>query len=182
MARDVRRIFDELLVLHARAGDREALERLAAYWRPRHFAHARRVLWREEDAADAVQEAWIHIVRSVGRLKDPARFGAWSYAIVTRRCQDRMRVSAREPVGSSEIDAADPKAADHDAVEDMRRGMAQLPPDQRAAFALYYREAFSINEIAVALLIPAGTVKSRLFHARRALRQFFNEGNDHEQN
>jgi RNA polymerase sigma-70 factor (ECF subfamily) len=140
------------------------------------------VLWREEDAADAVQEAWIHIVRSVGRLKDPARFGAWSYAIVTRRCQDRMRVSAREPVGSSEIDAADPKAADHDAVEDMRRGMAQLPPDQRAAIALYYREAFSINEIAEALLIPAGTVKSRLFHARRALRQFFNEGNDHEQN
>lgn len=62
----------------------------------------------------------------------------------------------------------------------MRRGMAQLPPDQRAAIALYYREAFSIDEIAQALRIPAGTVKSRLFHARRRLRTFFKAGDDHE--
>ncbi len=181
MARDVRRIFDELLVLHARAGDREALERLAAYWRPRHFAHARRLMWREEDAADAVQEAWVSIVRSVARLKDPARFASWSYAIVTRRCQDRMRAVSREPVGDNEVEAADPNVADHDAAEDMRRAMAQLAPEQRAAIALYYREAFSIGEIAQALGVPPGTVKSRLFSARKALREFFKEGDDDEQ-
>lgn len=181
MARDVRRIFDELLVLHARAGDRQALERLAAYWRPRHFAHARRLLWREEDAADAVQEAWVSIVRSVGRLREPERFAAWSYAIVTRRCQDRMRAAMREPVGDGEVEAADPDAADHDAREDMRRAMLRLAPDQRAAIALYYREGFSVAEIAQALEIPPGTVKSRLFNARRTLREFFKEGEDDDQ-
>lgn len=180
MARSVRRIFDELLVLHARAGDREALERLAAYWRPRHFTHARRLLRREEDAADAVQEAWMSIVRSIGRLREPSRFAAWSYAIVTRRCQDRMRLAAREPAGDSEIDAADPNAADHDVAEDMRRAMARLAPDQRAATALYYTEGFSVGEIAQALDVPPGTVKSRLFAARQTLREFFKEGDDDE--
>lgn len=181
MARNVRRIFDELLVLHARAGDRDALARLAAYWRPRHFAHARRLLWREEDAADAVQEAWVNIVRSIGRLQNPARFQAWSYSIVTRRCQDRMRAAGREPMGDSEIEPPDANAPDHDTREDLRRGMQRLAPDQRAAIALYYQEGFSVGEIAQALGVPAGTVKSRLFNARKTLREFFEEGEDDEQ-
>ena len=181
MTREVRRIYDELLVLHARAGDRAALERLVAYWRPRHFAHARRLLWREEDAADAVQEAWVSIIRSVGRLSDPARFGSWSYAIVTRRCQDRMRAAAREPKGGEWTETPDPNGAEHDADEDMRRAMRSLAPDQRAAIALYYREGFSVAEIADALGVPPGTVKSRLFSARGTLRKFFKQGDDDDE-
>lgn len=180
MTRNVRRIFDELLVLHARGGDRAAFERLAAYWRPRHFAHARRLLWREEDAADAVQEAWVSIVRSLPRLNAPGKFAAWSYAIVTRRCQDRMRKAGREPAADSEIEVADPGGRDVDAAEDLRRAMTRLAPEQRAAIALYYREGFSVGEIAQALDVPAGTVKSRLFAARKVLKEFFEEGEDDE--
>lgn len=172
-ARSTGRIFDELLVTLAQAGDRAALERLAARWRPRHYAHARRLLGREDAAADAVQEAWIGVVRGLGRLSDPARFPAWSYAIVTRRCRDIQRRDARAPDLERDVETADPGAGDLDAAHDLKRALAKLAPDHRAALALFYRDGFTGAEIAEALGLPLGTVKTRLFHARRALRRYF---------
>jgi RNA polymerase sigma-70 factor (ECF subfamily) len=172
-SRSQARIFDELLVTLAQDGDRAALERLAQRWRPRHHAHARRLLRNAETAGDAVQDAWLGIVRGMGRLQDPARFPAWSYAIVTRRCRDLQRRAARTPPLDAEVEAADLRRSDPDRDHDLRRALAALPPDQRAAVALYYGEGFSGAEIAEALGVPLGTVKTRLFHARRALRRRF---------
>lgn len=171
MTNDVSRAFTGMLVLMAQQGEREALERLAAHWRPRHYAHARRLLGQADRAADAVQEAWTGIVRGLGRLREPERFPAWSYAIVTRRCQDAIRRKGREPPGDPDADPPDPAAGAEDQTSDLRRALAALPPDQRAAIALFYLDGFSIGEIAEAVGIPAGTVKTRLFHARRALRR-----------
>ena len=52
----------------------------------------------------------------------------------------------------------------------MRRAIRTLPPEQQAAIALFYLEDMSVAEVAVALDVPAGTVKTRLMHARRKLR------------
>jgi DNA-directed RNA polymerase specialized sigma24 family protein len=95
MARPVKQVFDEMLVLYAIDGKQDALDLLARRWRPRHYAHARRLLNRGDLAADAVQDAWISIVRGLWRLQDPAMFPAWSYSIVTRRCQDLLRRAYR---------------------------------------------------------------------------------------
>jgi RNA polymerase sigma-70 factor (ECF subfamily) len=168
--RRVDQAFTEMLVLLAQQGERKALERLAARWRPRHYAHARRLLGSADGAGDAVQEAWAGIVRGIGRLREPGRFPAWSYAIVTRRCQDMVRRRAREPKGDPDADPLDPAPVDAGERIDLRRALAALPPDQRAAVALFYGEGLGIDEIAQALLAPAGTIKTRLFHARRALR------------
>lgn len=172
MADQVRKAFDEYVVLLAQGGDREAFAKLAERWRPRHFAHARRLLGNHDAAADAVQEAWVGIVLGLRRLKRPELFPAWSFSIVTRRCQDRMRRNGRSPPMDPD---ADPAAPDSDAGEaaDLRRALASLPPDQRAVVALFYLEGLTIPELAAAVNAPAGTVKSRLFHARRALRRFF---------
>lgn len=172
MADDAERAITGMLALMAQQGDRAARERLAAVWRPRHYAHARRLLGREEGAADAVQEAWTGIVRGLATLREPETFPSWSYAIVTRRCQDVLRRKAREPPTASEVDLVDPTAVDQEQALDLRRAVAALPPDQRAGMALFYIEGFSVAEIAEALGIPAGTVKTRLFHARRALRRY----------
>lgn len=171
MSRDVNRAFTAMLVLMAQQGEREALERLAARWRPRHYAHARRLLGHADRAADAVQEAWSSIVRGLSRLREPERFPAWSYSIVTRRCQDAIRQKVREPPGDSEADPPDPATGGEERVSDLRRAMAALPADQRAAVALFYVDGFSVGEIAESLRIPEGTVKTRLFHARRTLRR-----------
>jgi len=164
-------VFEEFLVLLAQGGDREALERLAFRWRPRHYAHARRLLADADGAADAVQEAWLGIVRGLGRLQDPAGFPAWSYAIVTRRCRDRQRRDARTPATQA-AEPIDGRPRAREETVDLRAALAALPPDQRAAIALFYRDGFTGAEIAEALCIPVGTVKSRLFHARRALRRY----------
>jgi RNA polymerase sigma-70 factor (ECF subfamily) len=165
------RVFDELLVTLAQGGDAAALDRLARRWRPRHYAHARRLLRSPEAATDAVQEAWVGVVRGLGRLVDPARFPAWSFAIVTRRCRDQQRRAVRTPAMDADVELAEAASADLDTRTDLRRALAALPADQRAAIALFYLEGLAVAEIASALSTPVGTIKTRLFHARRTLRR-----------
>jgi RNA polymerase sigma factor (sigma-70 family) len=172
MPREAGQVFDEILVLYAQAGRRDALDRLATRWRPRHLAHARRVLGSKDRAADAVQDAWVSIVRGLWRLNDPTRFPAWSYSIVTRRCQDMMRRTSRGRETSIDENVADDSPAEESNAHDLRAGLKSLPTDQRTAVALFYRDGLAVAEIAKALSIPVGTVKTRLFHARRALRGY----------
>src|SRR3954468_2510924 len=88
------RVYDELLVLYVQAGDTRALERLAARWQPRLLRSARRFTGHDESAREAVQESWLGIVGGIGRLRDPARFPAWAFAILRRRCAERVRAHA----------------------------------------------------------------------------------------
>lgn len=98
MNRDSERIYDEYLVSAAITGERPALSRLAGRWQPRLYRHAWRVLGDAERAKDIVQEAWVEILRGIGRLDDVVAFPAWAYRIVTRRCQRSFRRSSREIV------------------------------------------------------------------------------------
>ncbi|MBN1906944.1 MAG: hypothetical protein JW927_17830 [Deltaproteobacteria bacterium] len=91
MSGNVDRVFNDILVLMALDGDREALEKLARRWWPRHYAHASRLLGHYEGAADMVQEAWSQIIPGLRKLNDVSRFPAWSYSIVSRRCYDLIR-------------------------------------------------------------------------------------------
>jgi RNA polymerase sigma-70 factor (ECF subfamily) len=178
--RDAERLFDEYLALAARDGDREAWARLVARWQPRLLAHAWRLLGDAERARDAVQEAWIEILRGLGGLDDVVAFPAWAYRITTRRCQrafgraDRQRLveDAGDGEEASSADAAAEDAPLDDAL-DLARLLAALdalPPGQRAALAMFHLEHLGVAEIAIALEIPPGTVKTRLMHARRRLR------------
>ena len=173
MVREAARILDEYLLVSARAGDRGAFELLARRWQKKLLAHAWRLLGDRESARDAVQEGWLEIVRGLGRLQDERAFPAWAYRIVSRRCarqigsaaRPRRLAAAMEPETREE--AAAGASADHDR---LRAAISALPQDQRAAIALYHFEELSVAEVAVALDVPAGTVKTRLMHARRKLR------------
>lgn len=165
------RVLDELLVTLAQAGDVQALDRLARRWRPRHYTLARRLLRDPDGAAEAVQDAWVSIVRGLAHVEDPARFPAWSYAVVTRRCRDLQRKRARAPLVDPDAKPPDPGPGPQESAADLRRALAALPPDQAAAVALFYGDGLSGAEIAEALGVPLGTVKTRLFHARRTLRR-----------
>lgn len=174
--RDSRRIYDEYLVASARAGDRAAWERLVVRWQPRLLRHGWRLTGHAEQARDAVQEAWIEIWRGLHRLDDAAAFPAWALRIVTRRCQRIARHAMREREGmaTATIEARDlvvDDTAGRDAdVARVLAAMRDLPPAQQAALALFHLEHLGVAEIAVALDIPPGTVKTRLMHARRKVR------------
>jgi len=175
MAKTESRFFDEYLVIAVQAGDRAAGERLAARWRPRLLRTARRLLGDDAAAEDAVQEAWVSLARGLARLEDPARFPAFAFRILHRRCADSIAATVRRRdatgAGDSDIDERADAAGGGPVLRlALRDAFAALPPDQRVAATLYYGEALTVCEIAAATQAPVGTVKSRLFHARRKLK------------
>jgi len=169
-------IQDELLVLQCQEGESEALETLIARWQPRFMRLAWRLTSEREAARDIVQDAWLAIVRGLGRLDDPARFRSWAYRIVKNKCADwtRRRVvhrAATEELRDRATELAGIDPADRDETTRLRRSIQGLPEEQRIILSLHYSEEMSIVEIAAVLGVPAGTVKSRLFHARNRLKE-----------
>lgn len=175
MARSAARVLDEYLVLSAQAGDRKAFALLAERWHGRLAAHAWRLTGDRELALDAAQAAWVDIVRGLGRLHDARAFPAWAYRIVSRRCAGQIAAAMRRrELAAAAAGEPAPSGADPEAAVDagrVRATIARLPPDQRSALALFYLEEMSVAEVAVALDVPLGTVKTRLMHARRKLRE-----------
>ncbi len=174
MARATARIFDEYLVVSARAGDAKAFELLVRRWRKRLIAHAWRLTGDADAARDAAQAGWVEIVRGLDRLEDARAFPAWAYRIVSRTCAKQIGGAVRRR-HIAEAVMAEPGPEPEEAgaavdAERLRAAVRGLPPEQRAAVALFYFEELSVAETAVALDVPAGTVKTRLMHARRKLR------------
>ncbi|HVY90926.1 MAG TPA: sigma-70 family RNA polymerase sigma factor [Hyphomonadaceae bacterium] len=171
------RLFHEYLAASARAGSRIALDQLAQQFQPRLLAHARRLTGSADAAQDVVQESWLEIVRGLPRLDDSAAFPAWAFRIVSRRCAKWIRRMQRQRQLDAQLaaEALDPpqqnegeQTAD---AQRVRQAIAALPHDQRAAIALFYLEDMTVAEIAIALNTPAGTVKTRLMHARDKIRR-----------
>jgi RNA polymerase sigma-70 factor (ECF subfamily) len=174
MGRSAARILDEYLVASARAGDRAAFQLLARRWQKKLIAHAWRLTGDPEAARDAAQEGWIEILRGIGRLDDERAFPAWAYRIVSRRCARHIGAAVRRRELAEAASAEPPPVAEAPGAEleheRLRAAVRALPEDQRAAVALFHFEEMSVAEVAVALDVPVGTVKTRLMHARRKLR------------
>ena len=165
---------DRDLVLQAQRGDREAFAILARTHGDRLYAIAQRILRDGGLAEDALQQALVTAWRELPALRDPDRFVAWvtkllvheSYAESRRRT--RMNASIRVlhvdgPGAPDDLVAI----ADRDQLE---RGFRRLPPEQRALLVLRHYLGMEPTEIAATLDIPAGTVRSRLHYAHRAMR------------
>lgn len=185
--RGAREVLDDMLVLSCQSGDARALELLARRWHPRLLRHAYRLTGNREAAADAAQDAWIGIVRGIRGLRDPARFGSWALQIVRNKSRDWIRGEARRRGAEREMESRESAGeglrggvshdklgetahADAD-VANLRRAMAHLSDVQRVILRLFYVEDRSVGEISEILTLPPGTVKSRLFYARRRLRE-----------
>ena len=149
----------------ARLKDRAAFEKLVAHFSPRLFAHAFRLLGHREEAKDAVQEAWVEITRGLPKLRDDAAFLAWAYQITSRRCARQIdrNVKARAHLPDA------PEAAFEEA-RSVRAAIDRLKPVQAATIRLFYIEEMSLRDVALAMDVPEGTVKSRLSQARNELK------------
>lgn len=165
---------DRELVESARNGDREAfgvLARSNADWL---FAVAQRILRDFDRAEDAVQQTIITAWRELPNLRDVERFQPWLRRILVRACYEESRrarstTSILHLVPSDRPDPGDEilTVADRDQLE---RGFRRLPPEHRAILVLHHYLGMSPTEIAENLGVPAGTARSRLHYAHRAMR------------
>ncbi|HUG47304.1 MAG TPA: RNA polymerase sigma factor [Candidatus Limnocylindria bacterium] len=124
------------------------------------------ILGEPADARDATQEAFVAAWRQLPSLREPERFDAWLNRITINCC--RMALRKRRGVRELRL-TADVERADGDGSVAFDDAFGRLTVDQRAILLEHHLDGRSVAEIAERLGIPGGTVKSRLFTARRAL-------------
>lgn len=149
------------------------------------YTYAAELLRHESAALDIVQETFAAAVRHIGTLRDDTRFASWLFGIAHQKCVQHWRRTRREAdvfAPSAEDDSPadwpddahpDPRALllQREQADQFFALVEQLPAAQRSALLLHVVEDFSLEEIASITAVPLGTVKSRLHHAKRALRQ-----------
>jgi RNA polymerase sigma-70 factor (ECF subfamily) len=165
---------DRGLVEAAMRGDREAYADLLRTRGDRLFAIAHRILRDVDRTEDALQEALVIAWRDLPGLRDPDRFDAWLHRVVVRSCVAEA-VRARRHVANLHVLPVDVAATSDDYLsvadrDQLERGFRRLPPEQRAILVLRHYAGLEPAEIADTLGIPAGTARSRLHHAHRAMR------------
>ena len=161
-----------------RDGDGEAFAALLERHQGACFGLALRILGDREDAMDALQDSCVKAWRAIGEMRGDA-FGSWMSSIVARTCLDRIR--ARRPTVALEDDEGrvvplpDPHpgpetmALSRDRVRVIELGLSRLTPEHRAIILMRDLTGLSYDEIADALDLPIGTVRSRLARARTSL-------------
>ena len=155
-------------------GDRRALDALLRRHADRLHAVCRRVMGNDADAADALQEGMIAIVRGVARFDGRSAFSTWAYRVTTNACLDELRRRRRrpEPVEDEVLDVGDPADDPLGRVgerADIDAALALLAPEFRAAVVLRDLVGLDYAEIGDILGAPPGTVKSRIARGRAAL-------------
>ena len=163
---------DAQVVIRAQEGDEAAFAQLTVAVSRQLVRVAYGILHDRALAEDATQQALLNMWRTLPSLRDPARFEAWSYAVLVRACADEARrtrrslsafLLTREPVASDQIGGVIDR-------EQLERGFARLSFEHRAVIVLHHYVDLSLPATAEALGISEGTAKSRLNRAMARLR------------
>jgi len=162
---------DELLVLRCQGNDAAAFDELLRRWQERWW----RLTGNEQVAWDILQEVCMVIARDIRKLEATSAFAAWAYRIVSHKSRDWLRRHIRRR--EREADFAEQLLLDQDdpALPQTRVGLLReilprLSAADRALLKLRFEDGLGIEDMAELLAIPAGTVKSRLHHAKQRLR------------
>lgn len=172
---------DGVLARRATAGDGDAFGVLVERYGAPARRVARAILGMGEDADDAVQDGFIAAWHAIARYDQARPFRPWLTRIVANAALDlgrkrrvRHTVTIPESVASGTV--LPDRATDHALFrERLRSALGELPERQRIAVVLFDAEGYSHSEVAEVLKVPEGTVRSYVFHARRALRRAFKE-------
>lgn len=175
-------------------GDANAFETLVLEYEKNVYNIALRMTGNSEDAADMTQEAFIKAYNSLQSFRGDSKFSVWLYRIVSNVCLDFLRSKNRRPTVSLSVEDDDGEDTQLDVAdesqspellldrkltrESVRRGLDSLPPDYRQILLLREIQGLSYDEISQALGLEVGTVKSRIFRARKRLCNFLiDDGN-----
>ena len=168
---------DVLLLEQIAGGDEGALERLFKRYGDRLYAYILGMVKDESSAQDVLQETLIAIWKQAGSYRGEGRAIAWAYGIARNKALRTYRQRENLPLeegmeNTSQVNGGDPErqAQIQQRREVLRRGLNALAPQYREVLDLFFLHDMKLKEIAAICKIPLGTVKSRLNHARRELK------------
>lgn len=175
----------QLLIRRAQLGDAEAISLLVRAHEQKLFYYVRSLVTDEADAWDVMQRTWIGVIRGLDRLENPTRFVPWLYTIARRTaCKryrpDLLRNHARDAADVDSISTDDPWMPRLEDVEAVHVALRKLTEPHREVLTLHFLEDMSVADVADVLAIAPGTVKSRIHHAKQALRRLLQEDIEHE--
>ena len=179
----------ELTVIRrVQRGDTDAFEALVAAYEKNVFNVALQMTGNREDAQDMTQEAFLKAYSSLSSFRGDSKFSSWLYRIVSNVCLDFKRRQGRRPSSSLTVEDDDGENVQLDIADEsqspeallerkmtreaVRAGLQQLPDEQRQILLLREIQGLSYEEIAEAMDLEPGTVKSRIFRARKNFAPF----------
>jgi RNA polymerase sigma-70 factor (ECF subfamily) len=171
-------IRSELLVLRYRRGDQTALEEIVSTWERPLFYYVRRLVGSEADAWDTLQQVWLQVVRRMGRLREPSSLPAWLYRIAHNAAVSHLRENpsfeslSEDGVLVETVEGDAGPSFSEFGSQEIHRALDQLSLSHREVLTLRFLEGFSLAEIGEITGVSVGTVKSRLYYAKKAIREY----------
>lgn len=165
---------DEWLALRCQAGDEHAFEDLIREVERPLFYYAAKLTGSPDAALDILQEVWIRALRGIRKLKDPSSVRSWLYTIAHGIVVDDVRRDrSRERAEEVHVGSLDESTEGHFSAADaaaVHQSLDRLETKHRDLLVLYFIEDFSLAELSHILRCPEGTVKSRVYYAKQALK------------
>jgi RNA polymerase sigma-70 factor (ECF subfamily) len=171
------------IVERVKAGDSEAFSLLVDKYQNRIFNFVKMMVQNREEAEDLTQEALIKGFNSIGKLQSASSFKSWLFRIANNTVLDSIRrkrieiADAEESLKETYVDSATPETRilTEKRTQAVKWALSRLKEEQRRILVLCDLEGLSYREISDALNVPFGTVQSRIFYARRKLKELLDE-------
>jgi RNA polymerase sigma-70 factor, ECF subfamily len=173
-------ILCELLVLRCQRRDSQAASELTSRFERPLLYYLRRLVNSEADAWDIYQETWLTVFRNLNALVDARAFPAFLYRVAHNHAMEHLRKrhlieKALATTDNNTVSTPDIEFTAEDAGV-IHVALGKLSVAHREALTLFFLQDLSISEISIVLEVPVGTVKSRLHHAKRSLRELLVKG------
>jgi RNA polymerase sigma-70 factor (ECF subfamily) len=166
-------------------GEEEAFNRIVRHWERKIYNLAWHMLGNREDAQDIVQETFLSVFKSVRSLRELGSFSTWLYKITLNHCRARRKSrssnlllqdlisdrSEEEAELLNNIPAAQNGSDSLEALDIIRKALADLSEEHRAAIVLKEYLGLSLEELASVMNCPLSTAKSRLYHGLQAVQR-----------
>ncbi|HEX2972237.1 MAG TPA: RNA polymerase sigma factor [Tepidisphaeraceae bacterium] len=175
MLRSKQAVYQELLVRRCQSGQPEAFEELIGLWEKRLLYYIRRLVEHESDAWDVLQQTWVEVLGSIGKLRDSGALRPWLYAVARHVAASHYRPTLLQRAKTDTLADLEDVPEDnwvprYDDALYVHESLAHLSVEHREVLVLHFLEGMCVQEIAAVVDVPAGTIRSRLYYAKRALR------------
>ncbi|MDO5423073.1 MAG: RNA polymerase sigma factor [Eubacteriales bacterium] len=180
---------DAELVRAMQQGSQEAFEKLFVRYREEALRTVYLMIHSQADSEDIVQNAFLHCYYHAGEIREPEFFKSWFFRMLTRMtwryCQKQKREQPVEEIFQAETASPEPSPLECYLESEqsiaLYKEVLKLPAKQRMVTILYYYNEMTTAEIARSTGLREGTVRTRLFHARKALRKALGDAGDCEE-